>query len=327
MISIFPEKISPHITKVLERLKNDHNLVDFAAISHQFVFDEKEKNIQNNELTDPLGAKNYQVTAHLIHQYKNRVLLLSTSACYAHCRFCFRKNYTDQRGGFINHEEITKVCSYLKNHSEIKEILISGGDPLTTSDQNLENLFLALREASPHILIRLCTRTPFFQPSRFSPSLFSLLRNFKPLWVIPHINHPAEISEKYSPETRKVLENLLDHGLPLQSQTVLLKNVNDNLETLVALFNDLVCLGIKPGYLFQSDLAQGISHFRVPLAKGIALYKKLKLELSGLSLPIYAVDLPGGGGKRQIMATQFVEKDHFWEYIDEQNHLWRYPKD
>jgi len=193
------------------------------------------------------------------------------------------------------------VCSYLTSHKEIEEILISGGDPLTVSDEVLESLFIRLREARPGILLRLCTRALFFAPERLTPSLISLLQKSKPLWVIPHINHPAEISAASAPESRSAIDTLINAGIPVQSQTVLLSGVNDDVKTLHTLFHDLVCLGVKPGYLFQTDLAQGTSHFRVPLEKAVKLYEELRKDLSGLSTPVFAVDLPGGGGKFNLL--------------------------
>ena len=182
-----------------------------------------------------------------------------------------------------------------------------------------------MRKARPNILIRLGTRAPVFAPERFTPELIALLKRFKPLWVIPHINHPAEISERWSPESYKCLYNIVDSGVPAQSQTVLLRGINDSVPVLAELFEKLVKIGVKPGYLFQGDLAKGTGHFRVPLDEGVKLYNALKKELSGLSLPVYAVDLPGGGGKVNIPATRFVRDGDNWKYTDASGKSWFYP--
>lgn len=335
-MELLPNQISPNYANLLNRLafvasssedfeEKKEAAEAFAAINRQCTPSKAEEHIEENELSDPLGACLYQKTPRLVHQYKNRCLLLTTSKCFTYCRFCFRRSFAGKETGFINSTEMLEVAEYLTNHPEIKEILISGGDPMTGSDQKLNALFYAIRKARPGILIRLCTRSPIFAPERFTKETIELLKKYSPLWVIPHINHPVEISEKWSKQSYDVLKQLIDNGIPIQSQTVLLRGINDNVATLTKLFENLVFMGIKPGYLFQTDLAEGTSHFRVPLEKGKELYLALKNELSGLSLPIYAVDLPGGGGKVNIMATNFVKEGQNWKTIDGNGKEWFYP--
>lgn len=335
-MELLPNQISPNYANLLNRLafaaSSSQDLNEkkeaaeaFSAINRQCTPSKAEEHIEENELSDPLGACFYQKTPRLVHQYKNRCLLLTTSKCFTYCRFCFRRSFAGKEAGFINSSETMEVAEYLKNHPEIKEILISGGDPMTGSDQKINALFYAIRKARPGILIRLCTRSPIFAPERFTKETIDLLKKYSPLWVIPHINHPVEISEKWSKQSYDVLKQLIDNGIPIQSQTVLLRGINDNVATLTKLFENLVFMGIKPGYLFQTDLAEGTSHFRVPLEKGKELYLALKNELSGLSLPIYAVDLPGGGGKVNIMATNFIKDGQNWKTIDANGKEWFYP--
>lgn len=335
-MELLPNQISPNYANLLNRLafaaSSSQDLNEkkeaaeaFSAINRQCTPSKAEEHIEENELSDPLGACLYQKTPRLVHQYKNRCLLLTTSKCFTYCRFCFRRSFAGKEAGFINSTETMEVVEYLKNHPEIKEILISGGDPMTGSDQKINALFYAIRKARPGILIRLCTRSPIFAPERFTKETIDLLKKYSPLWVIPHINHPVEISEKWSKQSYDVLKQLIDNGIPIQSQTVLLRGINDNVATLTKLFENLVFMGIKPGYLFQTDLAEGTSHFRVPLEKGKELYLALKNELSGLSLPIYAVDLPGGGGKVNIMATNFIKDGQNWKTIDANGKEWFYP--
>lgn len=335
-MELLPNQISPNYANLLNRLafvasssedfeEKKEAAEAFSAINRQCTPSKAEEHIEENELSDPLGACLYQKTPRLVHQYKNRCLLLTTSKCFTYCRFCFRRSFAGKETGFINSTEMLEVAEYLTNHPEIKEILISGGDPMTGSDQKLNALFYAIRKARPGILIRLCTRSPIFAPERFTQETIELLKKYSPLWVIPHINHPVEISEKWSKQSYDVLKQLIDNGIPIQSQTVLLRGINDNVATLTKLFENLVFMGIKPGYLFQTDLAEGTSHFRVPLEKGKELYLALKNELSGLSLPIYAVDLPGGGGKVNIMATNFVKEGQNWKTIDGNGKEWFYP--
>lgn len=300
-MDMLPFKLTPHLYKILSRLEKERDADSLRSIKAQVFPSDNENTIRSEELMDPLGAHCHQITSRLVHQYKNRALLLSTGTCFAYCRHCFRRNFAGRGEGWITEAELDDVCVYLKEHNEIEEILVSGGDPLTVSDDKIESLFVRLREARAGVLLRLCTRSLFFAPERFTPSLISLLKKSKPLWVIPHINHPAEFSQQYSPEARNVIETLINEGIPLQSQTVLLRGVNDDVKTLHSLFHDLVCLGVKPGYLFQTDLAQGTSHFRVPLEKAVKLYEELRKELSGLSTPVFAVDLPDGGGKFNLL--------------------------
>ena len=336
-MELLPNQISPYYEKLLNKLAfacSGENLAGeeketvsqaFVAVNRQCTATKAEEHVEENELTDPLGADLYKKTSRLVHQYKNRCLLLTTSKCFTYCRFCFRRSFAGQGTGFINSTEMAEVSEYLQNHPELKEILISGGDPMTGSDQKLNALFYSIRKARPEILIRLCTRSPIFAPERFTDETITLLKKYAPLWVIPHINHPVEISKTWSEKSYNLLKKLVDSGIPVQSQTVLLRGVNDDVKILARLFENLVFMGIKPGYLFQTDLAEGTSHFRVPLEKGKALYKELKKELSGLSLPTYAVDLPGGGGKVNIMATEFVKDGQNWKTIDENGKEWFYP--
>ena len=292
------ELISADFLKLIEETSL---IEEKKALRCQVFFDEKEMNVSQDENADPLGEANHEVSPILIHQYKNRVLLLATGKCFAHCRYCFRKSYTARPKGFITSTELENVISYLKENSCVKEILISGGDPLTASFEELKYLLITLRRAFPSLIFRLCTRSPIFAPSIFSDELLSLLADVKPLWLIPHINHSCELGTSQ----RLCLENILKRGIPMQSQTVLLKGINDDVQTLSLLFNNLTMLGIKPGYLFQLDMAFGTSHFRVPLKEALILWENVKNELSGLSTPTFAVDLPSGGGKFPLSAVSF----------------------
>jgi lysine 2,3-aminomutase len=183
--------------------------------------------------------------------------------------------------------------AYLKAHPGIREILISGGDPLVAADALLAGLFSALREARPGILLRICTRVPITQPGRLTGESIALLKAFRPLRMVIQSNHPRELAAP----AQEVLRACVDQGIPVHVQTVLLRGINDTAAVLTALFRACLDLGLTPYYLFQLDLAPGTAHFRVPLKTGLALYREVKGRLSGLGLPVYAVDLPGGGGK------------------------------
>lgn len=334
--SDLPLCISRHMQKVLVRLYRNFCVTgddrDFLAIRRQLVPSPEEKKVYDNELADPLGAHLFQKTPRLIHQYKNRVLLLTTAACFSFCRHCFRRSYAARKQGWITQPEILEVCRYLAEHQEVQECLLSGGDPLTASDRQLFDLIRQLRSARPGILIRICTRAPVFQPERITPALLDAAAAWKPLWFILHINHPAEISDTMSPESLKALMCITGSGLPVQSQTVLLRGVNDTVPVLARLFHQLVCIGIRPGYLFQGDLVPGTMHLRVPVREGVRLYEQLRKELSGLSIPVYAVDLPGGGGKinllqldPELLETKIVKTADGYRFIRPDGSAWHYP--
>ncbi len=263
------------------------------ALSLQVYPSSDEDRAREGDLADPLGEARFLVSDRLVHQYHNRVLLLTTGTCLGYCRYCFRRGFTAREAGFIGDDELSCVIDYLRRTPNVREILVSGGDPLSAGEDRLVGLLQAIRLARPDILIRLCTRANVFAPELFSPSLVASLRTLRPLWVIPHVNHPAELG----PAQLASFRGLIDSGIPIQSQTVLLRGINDQASVLAELFHRLTLEGIKPGYLFQCDLARGVSSYRVPLSQGLALWRELRHLLSGLSLPEYAVDLPGGGGK------------------------------
>lgn len=274
------------------------------ALRRQVEFSEAETYIADYETADPLGEQKYCVTPYLVHQYENRVLLLTTGKCLSYCRYCFRRGFTAREKGCITPEELQTVCAYISANSQITEVLVSGGDPLTCGFDTLKTILAALRNLRQNLIIRLCTRSPIFAPELFTQPLISLLKSCRPLWLIPHINHPAELGTAQ----KSALTSCIDAGIPVQSQTVLLRGINDSIETLVALFHTLTCLGIKPGYLFQLDAAAGTSHFRVPLKNALDLWKILEKKLSGLSCPKFAADLPGGGGKFPLSVLISAEK-------------------
>lgn len=323
-----PFNLTKNLESILNNLKKNH--LDTSGIENQVIPKNEEFNFFPQETDDPLGGECYKKTQNFIHQYKNRGLILTTSNCFSYCRYCFRKNFVSNNNTIIDETQLNAICDYLKDNPQIKELLFSGGDPLVLSDKKIDEMIFKIKTIRPNMIIRICSRAIFFAPERITDSLISIFKKYSGIWFIPHINHPYEIDSIYAQNSVDSILKLRNSGIPIQSQTVLLKNVNDNLDTLVLLFNKLVELGIKPGYLFQCDLAKGISHFRVPLDEACKLYSDLKEELSGLSLPKFAVDLPGGGGKfnldflteKKCTVTQNDE-----EYIfTKDNLLYKYPK-
>jgi lysine 2,3-aminomutase len=293
-----PFAVSPHFASLAGPDKED-------PIRRQFFPDPREALPDPFALEDPLGEGRYRAAPRLTHQYRDRALLLAGGSCAGYCRHCFRRVWmAASPGGFIGEGELAPALAYLKTHPEIREILISGGDPLTAEDGALEWLFGRLRDARPGALLRLCTRLPVTDPSRLGAALVELLRRYRPLRMAVHINHPRELAEA----AQQGLAACVEAGIPVHVQTVLLRGINDRAETLEELFRACLSLGLSPYYLFQMDLAPGTRHFRVPLKEGLAIYEKLRDRISGLGLPAYAVDLPGGGGKIRLHEGAIAEE-------------------
>jgi lysine 2,3-aminomutase len=260
-------------------------------IRRQCVPLEAELRLRPEELSDPLGDRICMKVPRLVHRYRDRVLLLVTDECAVACRYCFRRHYTGGGAGAIRGSELRGAASYLKAHPEVHELILSGGDPLTLDDGRLFAVIDILREARPGLILRLSTRIPSVLPSRVTRRLARGLALRQPLWGVIHINHPRELTE----ECGEALRRLASAGVPLVSQTVLLRGINDSETVLEELFRGLVARRVKPYYLFQADLAGGTGDFRVPLRRGQQIMKTLRSRLSVLALPEYALDLPDGG--------------------------------
>ncbi len=282
-----------------------------------------EARVDPRELSDPLGEASHTVGDRAIQQYRSRVLVRATGECFLFCRHCYRRALLPAERAFISDKAMRELSEMLRAHEEIREVLISGGDPLTASDARLRRLIGSVRAVPRRILIRLCTRAPVVQPQRVTDGLIQLLASSRPLRVILQINHPKELSETLLEKT----EALAKAGIPLHSQSVLLRGVNDSASTLIELFSSLSLNGIQPYYLFQGDLAQGTSHFRVPLSRGLELYAALRGELSGLELPRYAVDAPGGGGKVYLPEGIVERRGDSWILRAPDGTLREYPEE
>ncbi len=282
---MYPEKLTTH----LEALA-----LSSRAVAAMFRYDDREKATLDYELADPLGESRHAVAGRAVHQYPDRLLVHVTGRCAAHCRYCFRRSGVHRACGPLDERETGLIQDYLKGHDQIKEVLLSGGDPFTMGTDLWEYLLDGIRQARPDITVRIGTRMPVSDPVRFEDNrLIQLLADHGVVWIMTHINHSDELTA----ETKASLERLRKNGLSLANQTVLLKGVNDEVEVLARLFTTLVDLGVKPYYLFQGDLALGTAHFRVPLSRALAIVNELRRHVSGLAMPVFAVDIPGGGGK------------------------------
>jgi len=275
------------------------------------------------ESADPLCEEIHSPLPGLVHQYPSRILLRSTGECPLFCRHCFRRSLLPKERGFLGEREQESIRAYLRVHPEVREVLVSGGDPLTASTARLEALFSRLREGREGIFIRLCTRAPVTLPDRVDEELVAMLERFKPMRIVIQVNHPAEISDLFAEK----MDMLTRAGLPVRSQTVLLRGINDSVPTLEELFSGLVRAGVDPYYLFQCDLAAGTSHFRVPLSRGLEIYAELRKRLSGLELPRYAVDAPDGAGKLYLPECIAGMEDGFWLLKGTEGSLHRYPEE
>jgi lysine 2,3-aminomutase len=251
---------------------------------------------------DPLAEEHSMPVPGLVHRYGDRALLLATTTCAAYCRHCTRKRVAGWRETAITSTALGRAVNYLRQHPEIKDVIISGGDPLTLSTEVLERVLRAVRSVPSVDIIRIGTRTPVTLPFRITEELVDMLRKYHPVWINTHFNHPREIT----PEAREACERLADAGIPLGNQTVLLRGVNDNPETIEQLCRGLLKIRVRPYYLFQCDLVRGVEHFRTPLAKGIEIMEYLRGRMSGLGIPSFVVDAPNGGGKIPLLPNYIV---------------------
>jgi len=276
------------------------NLIDPAdencPVRRQVVPRLEETHTAPWEMSDPCGEDAHSPVPGLVHRYPDRVLFLVTDRCASYCRYCTRSRLVSNASGYDFHPAFDQQIAYIAAHPEVRDVLLSGGDPLLLNDEKLENLLSRLR-AIPHLeFLRIGTRIPIFLPQRITPELCAMLKQFHPLFVSVHVNHPRELTT----EVRDALGRLADAGIPLGNQSVLLKHVNDDADVMTALVQKLLLCRVKPYYLYQCDLIAGSAHLRAPVAKGIEIMDKLRGFTSGYAVPTYVIDAPGGGGKVPI---------------------------
>lgn len=252
---------------------------------------------------DPLNEEGTSPVPGLTHRYPDRVLLLVSDQCSMYCRFCTRKRKVAQKR-FTSRAQVAAGIEYVRTHPEVRDVILSGGDPLMLSDERLDEILSALR-AIPHVeILRIGSRSPCTLPQRITPELCRMLQGHHPLYLNTHFNHPDEITE----ESEAACALLADAGLPLGNQSVLLRGINDDPETMKRLVQRLVAMRVRPYYLFQADLVRGTDHFRTPVRTGLEILRSLQGFTSGLCVPSYVIDLPGGGGKVHLMPETVVER-------------------
>ncbi|PID43411.1 MAG: lysine 2,3-aminomutase [Proteobacteria bacterium] len=298
-------------TQFLESLiQKDHS----GALKRQF-YPAPEENDINDGHEDPIGDQLKSPIPGLVHRYRNRVLLLTSSDCFALCRFCFRKTLlTKRKNIFLQPGHIARAIDYINEHHEIWEVILSGGDPLTRSDHDLQTIFTAI-EAIDHVaIVRMHSRAPVVNPARITTRLTTIFETYaKPFYFVLHVNHPAEMAS----EVLRACSQLRKSGAILLSQTVLLKGVNNSAPVLADLLRTLVKNGIKPYYLHHCDRAWGNSHFRVELETGREIMADLRRSVSGICLPTYIFDIPHGYGKVPADRSYLNNTASGWQAIDQ----------
>jgi len=282
-----PLRITPYYLSLVDR--DDPR----CPIRRQIVPRLDEARLVEGDLVDPLGEVAHEAAPSLVRRYPDRALLLATDQCAIYCRFCTRSRVVGGGSGPASLASLQPAFAYLEQHDELREVIISGGDPLCVSTARIESLVARLRRIAHIGVIRLATRVPVCLPQRITDELVEALRPHHPLWVMTHFNHPRELTA----ESREACRRLVDAGFPVMNQSVLLRGVNDDAEVLEELFRGLVQCRVKPYYLLQMDPAVGTWHLRTPLDRGIALMERLQGRLSGIALPKLIVDTPGGMGK------------------------------
>jgi lysine 2,3-aminomutase len=311
-------RMTPYLGSLLrERAPDD-------PLALQFLPDERELHALSYETPDPIGDNPFSPVKGIVHRYPDRVLLKVAHSCPVYCRFCFRREMIGSKGDALQGDELDAAIDYVRGHKEVWEVILTGGDPLSLSSRRFADILgrLALIE---HLgVLRIHSRVPVVAPNLVDETYARALVQSKAIYLAVHVNHPAEVTEAVVTALRRLSES----GVVLLSQTVLLKGVNDSAPVLDALFRKLVLLKVRPYYLHHPDLAPGTSHFRVPIEVGQELMRALRGSLSGLCLPTYVLDIPGGFGKVPIGPAYVSGKSASGsrEVLDNQGIPHRYPE-
>ncbi|CAG0903246.1 unnamed protein product [Cyprideis torosa] len=307
VIATFPMRINPYFLALIKKHGHPLSLQAIPSIAE----------LQDTTcIPDPLNEENLSPTPNLVHRYPDRALLLLTSNCAMFCRFCTRKRKVGNKNWTVDTACLDKAYDYLRENRQIREVILSGGDPLLLDDDRLSTILSRLRAIKSIEVIRIGTRVPATLPMRVTEKLTRMFTAYHPLFINTHFNHPFEITK----EAAKACRILADAGIPLGNHTVLLKGVNDDAKILRSLFLNLLKMRIKPYYLFQADLTRGTDHFRTPIDCGIDIMRQIIGHISGMAVPTYAIDAPGGKGKIPLTPnyiTDFGNMLHFQNYLGE----------
>jgi len=287
--------ISPYFAMLMDP-DDPHDPVRMQAIPTI-----KELDFSASDMEDPLFEDIDSPVHGLTHRYPDRVLFLITDMCANYCRHCTRRRLAGQEDHARDKASIDAAIKYIKEHKEIRDVLLSGGDPLLVSDAFLEDIIKRLKAIDHVEIVRLGSRTPVTLPMRITPELCKMLAKYHPMWLNTHFNHPREIT----PESKAAVERLADHGIPVGNQTVLLRGINDCPTIMKKLVHELVKIRCRPYYFYQCDLSRGIEHFRTSVEKGLEIAESLRGHTSGFAVPTFILDAPGGGGKIPL-APQYL---------------------
>ncbi len=291
--------ITPHFFNLID--KDDPN----CPIRRQIIPRVEETWTSDYEMSDPCGEDSHMPVPGLVHRYPDRVLFLVTDRCASYCRYCTRSRVVSGAGEQELETDYEAAFQYLEQHTEIRDVLLSGGDPLLFSDAKLEKILSRLHKI-PHIeFLRIGSRVPLFLPQRITPELCQMLQKYHPLFLSIHANHPRELTT----EVKEGLERLANHGVPMGNQSVFLRGVNDDLDTMKTLVHKLIMCRVRPYYLYQMDLIQGSSHLRAPVAKGVEIIEGLRGHTTGYAVPQFVIDAPGGGGKVPVNPDYVLQKN------------------
>lgn len=275
-----------------------------CPIKKQAVPVSKELNLGRADMEDPLHEDVDSPVPGLTHRYPDRVLLLVTDQCSMYCRHCTRRRFAGSNDESLPLGEIEKAIDYIRETPRVRDVLLSGGDALLISNEKLEKIIKKLRAIDHVEIIRIGSRTPVVMPQRITPKLVNMLKKYHPIYLNTHFNHPNEIT----PETERAAKLLVDAGIPVGNQSVLLKGINDSPKVMRKLVHGLLKMRIKPYYLYQCDLSQGIEHFRTRVDRGISIIESLRQHTTGMAIPTYVIDAPGGGGKIPVNPQYLISR-------------------
>jgi lysine 2,3-aminomutase len=293
----FPMSITPYYLSLIDtdNLEND-------PVFKQSFPSPLELVILKSEMSDPLHEDKDSPVTGLMHRYPDRVLLMVSNKCSMYCRHCTRKRQVGDVDSIPDKKQISKGIEYIRKTPQVRDVLLSGGDPFLLSDEKLDWILSELRSIDHLEIIRIGTRTPVVLPYRITDNLISILKKYHPLWINTHFNHPRELTRS----SKLALAKLADAGIPLGNQSVLLAGVNDCSRIMRSLVHKLAYNRVRPYYLYQCDLSEGLSHFRTPVGKGIEILESLIGHTSGFCVPTYVIDAPGGGGKIPVMPNYLI---------------------
>lgn len=311
-----PVRITPYYLSLLDRYNADQPVRKSVVP----VFDEFISS--PGEASDPLSEELHSPVPNLVHRYPDRVLFLATGFCSTYCRYCTRSHMVAKDKCHVGTKAWEPALQYIRDNKNVRDVLISGGDPLTMPDMHIEYLLGRLRAISHVEIIRIGTKVPAVLPQRITKPLVNILRKYHPLFISIHFTHPDEIT----PEVKEACEKLANAGVPLGSQTVLLKGVNDDVPTMTSLMQKLLMIRVRPYYLYQCDPILGSSHFRTTIEKGLDIIRGLRGHTTGYAVPQYVVDAPGGGGKIPLLPDYYQGREDGYVLLKNyEGKVFRYP--